>query len=185
MGLAFKRRAGGKMNANIERLVRVGAFALGLLAAVAHADTCPSGSKVPPSIALGPVFERVSQSTLFPDGKAWADAVPRRSPDQIRAEYEVQPPRDLNELRRFVERNFTLAAGRPASALPAPGLSLRSHIDALWPVLTHVDQEVPCRSSLLPLPAPYIVPGGRFTEIYYWDSYFTMLGLGPRDEHLR
>ncbi|MFW6300031.1 MAG: trehalase family glycosidase [Oceanicaulis sp.] len=27
------------------------------------------------------------------------------------------------------------------------------------------------------MPAPFIVPGGRFTEIYYWDSYFTMLGL--------
>ncbi|HAD10957.1 MAG TPA: trehalase, partial [Saprospirales bacterium] len=33
------------------------------------------------------------------------------------------------------------------------------------------------RSTLLPLPYPYIVPGGRFREIYYWDSYFTMLGL--------
>ena len=31
--------------------------------------------------------------------------------------------------------------------------------------------------SLIPLPFPYIVPGGRFGEIYYWDSYFTMLGL--------
>ncbi|MEJ7664338.1 MAG: trehalase family glycosidase [Hymenobacter sp.] len=32
-------------------------------------------------------------------------------------------------------------------------------------------------SSLLPLPRPYVVPGGRFREMYYWDSYFTMLGL--------
>lgn len=24
---------------------------------------------------------------------------------------------------------------------------------------------------------PYIVPGGRFNELYYWDSYFIMLGL--------
>ena len=31
--------------------------------------------------------------------------------------------------------------------------------------------------SLIPLPFSYIVPGGRFGEIYYWDSYFTMLGL--------
>ncbi|MGZ8525803.1 MAG: trehalase family glycosidase, partial [Chitinophagaceae bacterium] len=28
-----------------------------------------------------------------------------------------------------------------------------------------------------PLPHSYIVPGGRFGEIYYWDSFFTMLGL--------
>ena len=33
------------------------------------------------------------------------------------------------------------------------------------------------RSSLLPLPYPFVVPGGRFGEMYYWDSYFTMLGL--------
>ncbi|WP_277422315.1 trehalase family glycosidase, partial [Pseudomonas viridiflava] len=31
--------------------------------------------------------------------------------------------------------------------------------------------------SLLALPHPYVVPGGRFREVYYWDSYFTMLGL--------
>jgi neutral trehalase len=37
-------------------------------------------------------------------------------------------------------------------------------------------------SSLLPLPYPYIVPGGRFREIYYWDSYFTMLGLKESGE---
>src|SRR5690606_22506379 len=24
---------------------------------------------------------------------------------------------------------------------------------------------------------PYVVPGGRFNELYYWDSYFTVLGL--------
>ena len=32
-------------------------------------------------------------------------------------------------------------------------------------------------SSLLPLPESYIVPGGRFREVYYWDSYFTLQGL--------
>jgi alpha,alpha-trehalase len=33
------------------------------------------------------------------------------------------------------------------------------------------------------VPQPYVVPGGRFREFYYWDSYFTMLGLIP-DGHL-
>ena len=31
--------------------------------------------------------------------------------------------------------------------------------------------------SLIGLPKKYVVPGGRFKEVYYWDSYFTMLGL--------
>ena len=38
-------------------------------------------------------------------------------------------------------------------------------------------------SSLLPLPHRYVVPGGRFREVYYWDSYFTMLGLEESGRH--
>ena len=38
-------------------------------------------------------------------------------------------------------------------------------------------------SSLLPLPYAYIVPGDRFDEIYYWDSYFIMLGLEQSGQH--
>ncbi len=37
--------------------------------------------------------------------------------------------------------------------------------------------------GLLYLPHPYIVPGGRFNEMYGWDSYFILLGL-VHDEHL-
>lgn len=33
------------------------------------------------------------------------------------------------------------------------------------------------KAGLLYLPQPYIVPGGRFNEMYGWDSYFTLLGL--------
>jgi alpha,alpha-trehalase len=32
-------------------------------------------------------------------------------------------------------------------------------------------------SGLLYLPHPYVVPGGRFNEMYGWDSYFIVLGL--------
>ncbi len=31
--------------------------------------------------------------------------------------------------------------------------------------------------GLLYLPNPYVVPGGRFNEMYGWDSYFILLGL--------
>jgi alpha,alpha-trehalase len=33
------------------------------------------------------------------------------------------------------------------------------------------------RPGLLYLPFPYVVPGGRFNEMYGWDSYFIQLGL--------
>ena len=56
-------------------------------------------------------------------------------------------------------------------------LSMEEHIRALWPALTRAADQPDPRSSLIPLPNGYIVPGGRFREVYYWDSYFTMLGL--------
>ena len=55
--------------------------------------------------------------------------------------------------------------------------TMEEHIRALWPVLTRPADRGDPRSSLIPLPNPYVVPGGRFREVYYWDSYFTMLGL--------
>lgn len=38
------------------------------------------------------------------------------------------------------------------------------------------DVEAPA-PGLLYLPNPYVVPGGRFNEMYGWDSYFIVLGL--------
>lgn len=80
------------------------------------------------------------------------------------------------DLRHFVEINFTLPRDND-QYVPPKGQTLRQHIDGLWPVLTRSTVEVEKWDSLLPLPKPYVVPGGRFREVYYWDSYFTMLGL--------
>ena len=33
------------------------------------------------------------------------------------------------------------------------------------------------KHGLLYLPNPYVVPGGRFNEMYGWDSYFILIGL--------
>jgi alpha,alpha-trehalase len=50
-------------------------------------------------------------------------------------------------------------------------------------VLTRGPDTAAAGSSLLPLPHRYVVPGGRFREVYYWDSYFTMLGLEASGRH--
>jgi len=36
---------------------------------------------------------------------------------------------------------------------------------------------MPAEPGLLYLPRPYVVPGGRFNEMYGWDSYFIQVGL--------
>src|SRR4029077_16850376 len=65
--------------------------------------------------------------------------------------------------------------------------TMEQHIRVLWPVLTRPPDTADPRSSLIPLPEAYVVPGGRFREVYYWDSYFTMLGLvaGGRTDLVR
>ena len=130
----------------------------------------------PPDIRLGPLFHAVQAAKFFPDQKTFADAVPKSNPSSILADWQMQKSQRNFDLKRFVDANFTLPAENDKYVPPA-GQSLREHIDGLWPVLTRSTQQVNQWDSLLPLPKPYVVPGGRFREVYYWDSYFTMLGL--------
>ena len=37
--------------------------------------------------------------------------------------------------------------------------------------------------SLISLPHPHIIPGGRFREIYYWDSFFSYLPLNQEEKN--
>jgi len=138
----------------------------------------------PPSILFGDFFARVAESGLFTDFKSFVDATPRQAPGKILGDYRAHTPRSNAALGIFVQRNFVLQEPADTPA-PPPGLPIEQHIAALWPILTRSTPAVPAYSSALPLPQPYVVPGGRFTEIYYWDSYFTMLGLGPREATLR
>jgi len=130
----------------------------------------------PPDIRLGPLFHAVQAAKLFPDQKTFADAVPKSNPASILADWQMQKSQRNFDLKRFVNANFTLPA-EGEKYVPPAGQSLREHIDGLWPVLTRSAQQANQWDSLLPLPKPYVVPGGRFREVYYWDSYFTMLGL--------
>ena len=118
-------------------------------------------------------FERI-----FPDSKEFADATAKSPPDDILALYRAEKPLTPEALKRFVVAHFDLAGRAVAvpsvASEPAP---IRQHIDELWPILTRDTPTAPPYSSLLPLPRAYVVPGGRFRELYYWDSYFTMLGL--------
>jgi alpha,alpha-trehalase len=122
-------------------------------------------------------------SAIFPDGKTFVDAVAKSTPDDILKEYRASRPAAPAALKQFVSAHFSLPEG--ASSVPsAPEqIPLVTHIDLLWNQLTRSTPSAPPYSSALPLPRPYVVPGGRFREIYYWDSYFTMLGLVESGRH--
>lgn len=146
-----------------------------------YADDNPATQTTSPDILLGPLFNDVQSAKLFPDQKTFADAVPKSDPLMILADYRMQHTQSSFDLRHFVEMNFTLPA-EGEKYVPPAGQSLREHIDDLWPVLTRTTDKASNKwESLLPLPKPYVVPGGRFREVYYWDSYFTMLGVAESD----
>jgi alpha,alpha-trehalase len=124
-----------------------------------------------PADLYGALFRAVQLGRVFPDGKSFVDAVPRRPPAAIMADYARRRPTGA-ALRAFVLANFIVPGENDRGAPP-----LRAHIRALWPLLTRPPVAAVPGASALSLPAPFVVPGGRFREIYYWDSYFTMLGL--------
>lgn len=171
------------------RLFKCCALALGtsLLSPLTLATALPARTISPVAATRSPadlftdLFVQVQTLQVFPDSKTFADAVPRRMPSAIMAAYRREQPADRDALRRFVLREFVL----PSTPAPIkiPPLPLRAHIAALWPHLTRQPLVAPRDGSALSLPYRYVVPGGRFREIYYWDSYFTMLGL-VRDGHL-
>ncbi|MBN8682262.1 MAG: alpha,alpha-trehalase TreF [Chitinophagales bacterium] len=129
-----------------------------------------------PNKAYGALFAAVQQAKIFPDGKTFADCTPKFSPEEILKKYEAAAQKPDFNLAAFVSEHFNTPVNPNSGYKSDLNESPEAHLSALWSVLTRQpDQQA--SGTLLPLPKSYIVPGGRFREIYYWDSYFTMLGL--------
>ncbi len=123
------------------------------------------------------LFHDVQTKGIFPDSKTFVDCTPKRDIEQILADYEkVKSTADF-DLNEFVHLNFDLPVRPKSTFATDTTLVMEEHLTRLWPILTRKADQVEPRSSLIPLPYDYVVPGGRFSEIYYWDSYFTILGL--------
>lgn len=131
----------------------------------------------PPSVEFGALYRAVEMAQVFPDQKTFADAIPKEAPARIMAAYEAEKDQPGFSLRAFVAKHFNAPKRPSVSFQRKPGETVSQYISDVWPLLERKPDQKERWSSLLPLPHPYIVPGGRFSEIYYWDTYFTMLGL--------
>ncbi|HYW94351.1 MAG TPA: alpha,alpha-trehalase TreF, partial [Bacteroidales bacterium] len=121
-------------------------------------------------------FARVQMSGIFNDSKTFADCVPKTDTAAIIRAYNASVKDRNFDLKTFVLHHFELPPGNAVSFQFDSAETVPGHIDTLWTVLTR-HTGIDAEGSLLPLPYAYVVPGGRFREVYYWDSYFTMLGL--------
>ena len=82
-------------------------------------------------------------------------------PDGRRPVY-VAPGEDVSAIERHLKRDMPSAEFQKIELRPLPSAS------DLAQIRVH---------GLLYLPRSYVVPGGRFNEMYGWDSFFIQMGL--------
>ena len=121
------------------------------------------------------LFEQVQLAAVFPDSKTFVDCVPKYAVEDIMKAYNDRKDKANFDLKAFVLEFFDLPQKHDSGYQTDTTLNAQEHINELWSVLTRDPGED--GGTLIPLRKSYVVPGGRFGEIYYWDSYFTMLGL--------
>lgn len=140
---------------------------------------------VPPHESYGELFyqamntpELFGEDALFVDEKDFLDAFPRVNNEKVREAFlrEVRP-NNSQALRSFMMDYFVPPVQTPMAVAKPDSLPIGPHIQRLWKHLRRYPLHSQRQGTHLPLTKPYIVPGGRFRELYYWDSYFTMLGL--------
>lgn len=150
--------------------------------------TCQSSPDVPdgplaetkamlsPDERYAALFEAIQMTPLFSDSKIFADANPKQSTDEILKAYELNRSAPDFDLAAFVDTHFTIPQ-KPRSRFKSDtARSVVQHIHQLWPVLTR-RPDAETTGTLLPLPHPHLLSSGSAREVYYWESYFAMLGL--------
>ncbi len=127
--------------------------------------------------SLKDLFVDLHCSGLWVDEKAVSDSILRAPAEEICAAYDRARSEGHVDLQAFYDRWFVPAQAPGDAYHTNPDHDARQHLEAVWPHLTRPADDTEERSTRLPLPRPYVIAGGRFQEAYYWDSYFTQLGL--------
>jgi len=134
-----------------------------------------------PDEGLGDLFSDVQKQRIYADGKTFVDLIPKRRMKQLQQEYRLAKKDPHFDLREFVTRHFyDISITQPKVPFVTDHhQTVSQHIARLWHELERRNRRD--RGSLIALPYSYVVPGGRFDEQFYWDSYFIMLGLASDD----
>ena len=91
--------------------------------------------------------------------------------EEVQIEGFVQSPKILDNVTDPIYKGFV------------------SKVNSYWELLIRQTNESAlcqpgvCESSLIPLNHTIVVPGGRYREIYYWDSYWILQGLLASELH--
>jgi alpha,alpha-trehalase len=145
----------------------------------------------------GPLLDAVQRAHIFPDSKHFVDMPMLYDPETTLTAFDqLSNKSDPNILREFVSKFFTepgteLKGCHQADWIAEPKSFEKIHdpvyrqwaysVHAKWRTLCRrMKDEVkqnPDRYSLIYSAHPFVAPGGRFREFYYWDTYWIVKGL--------
>ncbi|KAG8918242.1 hypothetical protein FRC02_002512, partial [Tulasnella sp. 418] len=167
----------------------------------------PKQSWCPSEIfCAGALLQTVELAHLYPDSKTFVDK-PTVFTSNVTLENfnALGSNATIGAISQFVQTNFkgegqelkplalndtnTPAFLEQNSTIPDPlARAWAGVVDSYWKDLIRDTDETtlctrtangtaPCESSLIPLNHTFVVPGGRFREQYYWDSFWIVEGL--------
>ncbi|CAD7012312.1 trehalase isoform X2 [Ceratitis capitata] len=149
----------------------------------------------------GPLLHTVQMARLYKDSKTFVDMKLKNRPEETMEDYNAFMAKRNNspteaEIRDFVDTHFEERGKEFEPWIPDDWKEHPSFLDAIndpdlrqwgadlngiWKELgrkmiddVHKNPEF---YSIIPVDHPVIVPGGRFIEFYYWDSYWIIRGL--------
>ena len=144
-------------------------------------------------VCSGRVLDAVQRERVFPeDSKTFVDLRLRVDPETVLRAFDALPERSTETLRNFVETYF--AAGEdlepwtpddwvadPPSLekIPEKWRAWARDLIVRWKDLGR--RQSRAKQSSLLRTGPFVAPGGRFREIYYWDSFWIVKGLLASD----
>ncbi|CAK5272228.1 unnamed protein product [Mycena citricolor] len=150
----------------------------------------------------GSVLQTLNLAGIFTDPKTIVDKPTSKNRSTVLADFAALNSSGTalteGQVVSFVDADFT-GEGQELEAVVLPGFTttpafLKNVTDPLlkafsqtvngfWTQLVRgtnastLCDGVRCESSLIPLNHTFVVPGGRFREQYYWDSYWIVEGL--------
>jgi len=149
-----------------------------------------------PIYCTGSLLHTIQTSRLYNDSKTFVDKPTRLPPAIVLEAFNRLPPDPTKEiLREFVDEYFFPVGTEMKEEIPTdwkedPAFleqiqdsnvrEWAKSLNSIWlKLFRRFDHSMSCKdcfSSVL-LPHGFVIPGGRFREIYYWDTYWVVEGL--------
>jgi len=144
----------------------------------------------------GDILRTIQQSGIYTDSKTFVDMPMKSDPQVIIEAFKLLDNHSIPLLSKFLRDHFIDAGSEIMSWTPTDWVKyptfiqhikseeyreFATQVNGMWKALgkqlvpdVHVN---PQRYSIIPQRFPFIVPGERFHEFYYWDSYWIIRGL--------